>query len=418
MKENRYLEFKSEVSNTFLKTVSAFANFGNGKILFGVEDDGNECGIENPDSVCIDIENRINDSISPKPDFDLSVDENKIITLAVYKGEYTPYLYKGKAYRRSDTASIEVDQSGLKKLVLDSSNLYFEELSSRAENLEFELLERKMKETMGLNNLSDDVLRTLGFVNGNGSYNNAAAIFADKNNFYGIDIARFGNSISEIMDREIVSNESVLKQYDKAVEYYKRYYQYEEISGVLRTTVETVPETAFREAVANALIHRNWDIKSHVRIAMFKDYIEINSPGGLSRGLTEEEYLHGEISCLRNPVLGNVFFRMHYVEVFGSGIRRIIESYKDSVLKPKFKITDNVISVVLPALRSTFEVTTDEAKIVDCLQNGAQLASSEISQITGFGKAKTIRILNGLIKKEYVKSLGNGRGTKYILSCF
>lgn len=415
MKENRYLEFKSEVSNTFLKTVSAFANFRDGKILFGVEDDGSECGIENPESVCIDIENRINDNISPKPDFDLSVGENKVIILSVYKGEYTPYLYKGKAYRRSDTASIEVDQSELKKLVLDSSNLYFEELSCGKDTLEFDFLERKMKETMGLNKLSDDVLRTLGFVNGNGSYNNAAAIFADKNNFYGIDIARFGNSINEIMDREIVSNESVLKQYDKAVEYYKRYYQYEEILGVLRNTVETIPETAFREAVANALIHRNWDNKSHVRIAMFKDHIEINSPGGLPRGLTEEEYLRGEISCLRNPILGNVFFRMHYVEMFGSGIRRIMESYKDSVLKPKFKITDNVISVVLPTLRINFEVTTDEAKVVECLQNGAQLASSEVSQITGFGKAKTIRVLNALIKKEYVKSIGNGRGTKYTL---
>lgn len=415
MKENRYLEFKSEVSNTFLKTVSAFANFGDGKILFGVEDDGTECGVENPDSVCLDIENRINDSISPKPDFDLSVDTNKIITLSVYKGEYAPYLYKGKAYRRSDTASIEVDRGELKKLILDSSNLYFEELPCDEETLSFDILEQKMKETMGLNKLSDDVLRTLGFVSENGLYNNAAAIFADENNFYGIDIARFGSSISEIMDRETVSKESVLKQYDKAVEYYKRYYQYEEIAGILRNTVETVPETAFREAIANALIHRNWDTRAHVRIAMFKDHIEINSPGGLPRGLTKEEYLHGEISCLRNPVLGNVFFRMHYIEMFGSGIRRIMESYKDSVLKPKFRISDNVISVVLPTLKNNFEVTTDEAKVVDCLQNGAQLASSEVSKSTGFGKAKTIRLLNALIEKDYVKCIGNGRGTKYTL---
>lgn len=66
----------------------------------------------------------------------------KASTLSVYKGEYTPYLYKGKAYRRSDTASIEVDQSELKKLVLDSSNLYFEELSCGVETLEFNLLEK------------------------------------------------------------------------------------------------------------------------------------------------------------------------------------------------------------------------------------------------------------------------------------
>lgn len=415
MGENKFLEFKLAISNTFLKSVSAFANFADGQILFGVDDNGKECGVDNPDKVCIDIENRINDSISPKPDFDLSIEKNNIIRLSVYKGSYTPYLYKGKAYRRSDTASIEVDQVELKRLILEGSNLYFEDLAYGGENLRFDILEAKMKETMGLNKLSDDVLRTLGFVNGDGVYNNAAAIFADENNFFGIDIARFGRSISEIMDRETVMNESILKQYDKAVECYKRYYQYDEISEVQRHTIEIVPETAFREAIANALIHRNWDSKSNVRIAMFEDRIEINSPGGLPKGLSEDEYLHSEISCLRNPILGNVFFRMHYIEMFGSGIRRIMESYKNAVLKPKFKITDNVISVTLPVLTNTFEMTGDEAELIACLRGGAQLASSELSRKTGFSKAKTLRLIDSLMQKEYVKSIGKGRGTKYTL---
>lgn len=415
MRETKNLELKLEVSNTFLKTVSAFANFGEGMILFGVDDNGEVYGFKNPTQICLDIENRINDSILPKPDFELSVEDGNIVKLLVRKGMYAPYMYKGKAYRRSDTATIEVDREELKNLILTGSNLSFEELACKSHTLRFTILEDKMKETMGIKALSDDVLRTLGVVNGNGKYNNAAAILADENSFYGIDIARFGSSINEILDREIIENESILKQYDRAVEYYHRYYQYEEISGVVRKSVELVPETAFREAMANALIHRNWDSKSHVRIGMFKDCIEINSPGGLPNGLTEEEYLRGEISSLRNPILGNVFFRMHYIEMFGSGIRRIVDSYKDSILKPKFKITDNIISVSLPVLTKQYEVTTDEATIIECLQEGKNLASSEITKITGFSKAKTIRIINALIQKEYVKSVGNGRGTKYSL---
>lgn len=415
MKENRYLEFKSEITNTFLKTVSAFANFGDGRILFGVGDNGDSIGFADPQKVCLDIENKINDSISPKPDFNLSVNDDNTVCLEVSKGRYTPYLYKGKAYRRSDTATIETDQGELRKLAIEGANLSFEELSYGNNLLTFEALETKMKKTMGIKALSEDVLRTLGFFTEDGEYNNAAAIFSDVNNFYGTDIARFGNSISEIMERETVSRVSVLEQYDKAVSYFKRYYQYEEISGIERKTVELIPEAAYREAVANALIHREWDINSHIRIAMFKDRIEINSPGGLPKGISRREYLSGGISYLRNPILGNVFFRMHYIEMFGTGISRILELYRDAAVKPQFNITENVISVILPVLKTTYDVTEDEAKIISVLKGAYQLSSSEISKASGFSRAKTIRLLNMLTEKNFVKCTGKGRGTKYQL---
>lgn len=75
--------------------------------------------------------------------------------------------------------------------------------------------------------------------------------------------------------------------------------------------------------------------------------------------------------------------------------------------------TENVISVILPVLQANYEVTGDEAKIIAVLKNGVQLASSELAKNTGFSKAKTIRLLNSLLEKKYVKCMGNGRGTKY-----
>ena len=103
MKETRSLEFKSTITNTFLKTVSAYSNFGDGEVWFGVNDDGTVCGVSNVEQVCLDIENKINDSISPKPEFEIKINEEKnIICLSVYKDDYKPYLYKRKAYRRSD----------------------------------------------------------------------------------------------------------------------------------------------------------------------------------------------------------------------------------------------------------------------------------------------------------------------------
>ena len=81
MKESKMLEFKSDVSNTFLKTVSAYANFNSGIIKFGVNDDGGICGILNPDQACLDIENRINDSINQKPDYALSIDRRTSVII-------------------------------------------------------------------------------------------------------------------------------------------------------------------------------------------------------------------------------------------------------------------------------------------------------------------------------------------------
>lgn len=414
MKENKSLEFKVSITNTFLKTVSAYSNFGDGEILFGVNDDGTICGIENAEQLCLDIENRINDSISPKPDFELAVDKSKkIVRLFVHEGEYKPYLYKGKAYRRSDSATIEVDQVQLKGLVLEGSNLSFEEIACKEKELSFKELAVKLMETLEVSVVSEDVLRTLGFFTKDRKYNNAAALIADKNHFYGIDMARFGNSINEIMDRETISGVSILKQYDVAVNMIKRYYQYEKISGIERKVVDMIPENAYREAIANALIHRDWNMNAHIRIAMFSDRIEIKSPGSLPKGLTAEEYENGEISCLRNPILGNVFFRMKYIEMFGTGVTRIKYAYANARIKPKFTITDNVISVILPVISDKYNVTDDEDKVIRALEKGVLLSSSEIVKASGFTKAKTLRLLDALKEKGYVKVSGNGRGTKY-----
>ena len=109
MKENKCVEYKEKVTNTFLKTVSAFANYNGGTIIFGIDDDGTVTGVEEPDKTRLDIENRINDTISPQPDYDLEVTSQHTVILTIYAGMKKPYLYKSKAYKRNDTATIEVD---------------------------------------------------------------------------------------------------------------------------------------------------------------------------------------------------------------------------------------------------------------------------------------------------------------------
>ena len=94
MRENRHLEYKENTnSNTFMKTISAYANYGTGKIIFGITDDEEIVGIENPEDVCLNLENKINDSMKPVPQYLLEIGNDSTITLTVYESLYKPYLY-------------------------------------------------------------------------------------------------------------------------------------------------------------------------------------------------------------------------------------------------------------------------------------------------------------------------------------
>ena len=415
MRESKTLEFKENVTNTFLKTVSAFSNFGDGDIEFGVDDDGNKVGIKEPDKVCLDLENKINDSIKPRPDFKFKINRTtNVITLSVMEGMYKPYLYKGKAYKRNDTATVEIDQVELTRLILAGNNMSYEKLQYMGkQTLSFHLLEKKLVDILGIEKLNNDILRTLNLCMEDGRYNNAAGLLADKNEFPGTDAAKFGKDINEIMERKILSGISVLEQYEQAVDMFRRHYQYEEIKGTTRNKIELIPEEAFREVLANAIVHRNWDVDQNIRIAMFNDHIEVSSPGGLPYGLSKEEYMNGNISNLRNPVLGGVFFRLNLIEMFGTGIRRIKYAYRDSTLKPIFEVYENSIVISLPVTTTNLIMTQDETKIYNLLKDGSELSSGEMSKVLGFSRNKVVRVTGSLVNKRYIRVIGSGRGTRY-----
>ena len=413
MRETRTLEFKEQVTNTFLKTVSAFANYGTGEILFGVDDDGRAVGIDDAEQARFSIENRINDSLSPIPDFSLAINKTtQVITLTVREGLHKPYLYRSKAYRRNDTATVEVDQLELRRLVLEGQNLTFDAIPSREQSLSFSGLESRMRSVLGINTITDDILRTLDLMDGKGAYTVAGELLADSNAFPGIDMARFGDSISVFLDRETHEHCSVLEQYDAALALFRKYYQYERIEGATRNTYELVPEDAFREAIANALVHRTWDVNAHVRVSMFQDRIEVSSPGGLPSGINEREYLEGQVSKLRNPVLGNVFFRLRLIERFGTGVLRIRDAYRGLERQPKFEVYGNSVCVTLPVAGKETGLSDDERRVYRELV-GRSLQMSEITTRTGFGRTKAQAIARALVDKGYASVTGVGRGTRY-----
>lgn len=416
MRENKQLEFKENIStNTYLKTISAFANYDGGKIIFGISDNGVIRGIDNPIQACLDIENKINDNIEPMPRYTLDIQDNSTISLEVYRGQFKPYLYKGKAYKRNDSSTVEVDRLELNRLILEGNNLSYEEIASSFQDLTFIELENELKKVLGISFLTEDILRTLDLFTSDMKYNNVAALLSDNNQFIGVDIIRFGDTIDEIMDRETYDNISILSMLKNSVNMYKKYYQYEKIEETSRTIIDKIPEKAFRETIANALVHRLWDVQASIKISMFNDKIEITSPGGLPSGLSKYEYLNGQISLLRNPILGNLFYRLRYIEKFGTGVLRINNAYDNSILKPEFKVFDNSISIVLPLTISKELLSTEELSILNILKNNIKLSRAQISKTIGLSKDKTIRILNSLIEKKMIQKSGVGRNTKYYI---
>ena len=415
MRETRTLEFKETITNTFLKTVSAFSNYDGGSILFGIDDNGNVKGLPDIKQACLDIENKINDSISPQPNYTLEVqNNNQTIKLTVKSGIQKPYLYKSKAYKRNDTATIEVDTLEFSRLILEGKNIRFEELPCKDQELSFEILYSKLKESVQIETFNRDTLKTLNLYDNVNGYNNAGGLLADRNHFPGIDMVKFGESISIIQKRVTFENISILDVYEKAIAVFRDYYEYEVIQEANRKKVEKIPEAAFREAIANSLIHRVWDVESQIRVLMFDDRIEVVSPGGLPSGITVNEYLAGKLSALRNRNLANVFYRLGFVEIFGTGIIRIKQLYEESLAKPEFEVSENAIKVVLPIFENNFNLSEDEKAIYKVLSKTMLKSISEIAPYVPFGKSKTTQLLKSMGQKGVVVVEGKGRSTKYI----
>lgn len=429
--ENRFVEFKSVYSKSVLKTVSAYANYSTGRIIVGVADDGSIVGMENPDQVCLSLENAINDGIDPIPYFELNkiiLDGRFLVELVVYNGENTPYMIRGKAYRRSDTSTVEVDREGLKRLILKGRNITFEDLESESQLLTFKYLEKNLREKSGIGEITDDIMVTLGLMK-SGTYNNAAALLSDDNGIpnAGVAMIRFkGNSLNRF-DSRIFENESILYQFHELINIFKYYYPVRNvIESAHRKEIERIPQVAFREALANAIIHRDYFSRSETRVEFFDDRVEIVSPGGLPEDISEEEYLEGRVSVPRNRIITDVFFRLGIIERFATGVRRIKEQYARLEVKPVFSIMENSIKIILPAADSrpddqvkedylAYGLSAGEEAVMDHVSEHGFVTRLEAEKILGLGKTQTYTVLRRMCEKRLLVRIGKGKDTKYVV---
>lgn len=416
-REGKFLEYKMGPTKSYLKTVSAFANYGTGRIVFGVSDDRQVVGIKDPDKVALDLENQINDNITPNPDYTISIDAQDLITITVRKGRNTPYCYRGTAYKRNDSSTIAVSDYEYRNLVLRGSNLTFTELPfSGNGSLNFSCFSRQFEARLGIRPVYPDTYITLEIFSQEGGFTNAAALLSDDNPFPGIDIVQYGESRTRILDRITLEKMSVLEMLEQAEIIFRRLYTYETIEGFDRILREKIPVSCFRELIANAIIHREWLINSRIKVEMYPDRLYVLSPGGLPDGLSREEYLSDRhLSFLRNRSLSLVFLKLGKVESLGSGIPMIREAYASSPLQPVFEVSDSSVTTMLPAMDSTGQLTPEQERLYSLIRDLQPVSSKRLLEKSGLARSTQTRLLNGLIEKQMIVRTGSGPAVRYSL---
>lgn len=429
--EKKNVEYKLEYSKTILKTVCAFANFHDGIIVLGIRDDGTIIGLKKIDEIKLNIENAINDSIIPKPYYEFemrSIEELNLLIVKVYKGDHTPYTYQNKAYMRRDTSTVQVDATMNQNLILAGRNLSFEDLVSAEQNLTFDYFNFLMKKHLQITTMSDDLLRTLGLIEGN-KYNNAAMLLSDENHLKSsvVQLVAFSDTtVNRIKDKLTLDSCSLLQQFDECISFYKKHINIGEIiESAYRKTVEDVPIIAYREAVANMLVHRDYSVEVDARIEIFSDRIEIISPGGLPIGLLSEEFIEGRISKARNRKIADVFLRLKIIEKLATGIRRIKEQYIEQDVKPQFLTSENSVVIILPFVNQVSKQKKDhsfvkestlegkENEIYEIINRNPMIKRLDIQRQINLEKSQTIELINKLRVSGKIIKVGNGPATGY-----
>lgn len=417
-RENRTLEYKADLTKTYLKTVSAHANYGTGKIKFGITDDGKCIGVDNPVETVLALENQINDNIIPNPSFQFSIGMDNVITLEVQRGHNTPYCYHNKAYKRNDSSTTEVDSIEFKNLVLRGTNQTFTEIPwtnpNPDQDLTFQSFEKHFRDRFGIDPEYPQTMITLEVYSKEEGYTNCGAMLSDQCPFPGIDIVIYNDSHRLIKNRIRLEKMSVLEMIDRTMDLFPQQYFYEAVRGIQRETVELIPLLAFREVLINAIVYREWQINSSIRIEMDPHSVTVLSPGGLPDGITEADYLSNQhLSILRNKTLALVFLKLGYIENLGSGIPFVLDQYRQSVKKPEFIVKENSIGITLPALQQQPDLSGDEMKLYQLIKMYQPVSSTELLNVSGLSRSKQLALLNTLTEKKHIEKTGNGRSTKY-----
>lgn len=354
---------------SWLKSVSAFANGIGGALIFGVSDDETFVGLMDARAASEKISEAIKIKMDPIPQVIMEnyTEAGKdFIILKVLPGQETPYYYVADgnriAYVRVGNESIPADATALKRLVLRGTNMTYDSVVSSymLQDFSFTKLRSVYRMRTGAE-LTDSDFISFELADESGKLTNAGALLADESPmrhsrlfctcWYGLDKA---SGIMDALDDKEYSG-SLVSLLQNGTEFVKNNTKKRwKKTGTGRVEMPEYPEQAVHEALVNALIHRDYmEIGSEVHIDIFDDRIEIYSPGGMFDGSIVQNLDTDYVaSKRRNPVIADIFSRMHFMERRGSGFKKIKADYRRAVnyrkeVEPLFRSTPTSFFVTL-----------------------------------------------------------------------
>lgn len=444
MLEHKNIEFKRQYTDDIRYAVIAFANTDGGKIYVGIRDDGSVCGVENVDDTMLRITNMVRDAV--RPDLTMfmecgieQIEGKTVVVLTIQRGTARPYYLHGKGIRpegvyvRQGASSVPASETAILNMIRETSGDRYEAARSLNQQLTFEktgayFQKRQME-------FGEAQKRTLKLIQEDGTYSNLGLLLSDQC-IHNIKIAVFqGSKKSIFRDRRELTG-SVLEQLEEAYAYLDGYNRTRaEFEGLERIDKRDYPVEALREALLNAIVHREYAISGPTLISIFDDRIEILTIGGLVKGISFDDIMLG-VSVLRNRHLADVFYRLKLIEAYGTGMLKMKECYEGCAVKPRIEVTDHAFKVTLPNTNYPAEpaaapplpngpepeqgladgIKTREERVLDLFTNRETIIRKDIERTLHVSQATAVLILRKLVEQGILIREGSGRYMKYRLS--
>lgn len=443
--ESETIELKEVVVDEIKKEIIAFANCDGGKLYIGVQDDGTIIGLDDPDRASLQISNMVRDAI--KPDITMFLhyetieeDGKEIVVVDIQRGTDRPYYLAKKGMRpegvyvRQGYSSVPATDTAIRRMIKETDGDRFEAMRCLNQDLTFDTVKKEFD--IRKVEFETQQMRTLKLIDRDNLYKNLALLLSDQC-VHTIKVAVFqGTDQTIFKDRREFSG-SLMKQMNEVYDFIDfRNQTRATIEKLLRIDVRDYPEIAVREALLNLLVHRDYSFSASALISMYADRIEFVSIGGLMPGIDLEDIMVG-ISVCRNQDLANVFYRLHLIEAYGTGMGKIMKAYEGMEEKPSIETTKNAFKIILPNINAKYEqgnasalkagtatdtdaktekiLSDEEEKILEYVQSHGAITRNDVIKLLEVSTSTASRVIRKMVKSNLLKQNGKARNTNYTI---
>lgn len=444
-RESETVELKEVVVDDIKKEIIAFANCDGGKLYIGVRDDGTVIGLDNADSVSLQISNMVRDAI--KPDitmflhYETIVENGKnVVVVDIQRGTDRPYYLAKKGMRpegvyvRQGYSSVPATDTAIRRMIKETDGDRFEAMRCLNQDLTFEATKKEFE--LRKTDFGAQQMRTLKLIDQDGLYSNLALLLSDQC-VHTIKVAVFQGTDQTIFKDRREFTGSLMQQMNEVYDFIDfRNQTRATIEKLYRVDVRDYPEVAVREALLNLLVHRDYSFSASAFISIYEDRIEFVSIGGLMPGIDLEDVMVG-ISVCRNQDLANVFYRLHLIEAYGTGMGKIMKAYESMQVKPVIETTKNAFKIILPNINAKYEsenatvktksgtpvtvhtekkLSDEEEKILEYARKHGAITRNDVIGLLEVSASTAARVIRKMVKTNLLEQKGKARNTHYTIA--